>query len=138
MSKRQRGRPAGYRLSEASKRAISESKKGQHHSQETKDKISRTLTLYFRRLRPLSEEIINRYNRDNTADADVCEWLESVREELDMFDDVVSDRCMHTTTKIELSYGDAIECFSHKLTPEVILLLKEECIKVGIDIEDYL
>ncbi len=34
-----RGRPAGFRLSEESKQAIREAKKGQRHRQETKDKI---------------------------------------------------------------------------------------------------
>ena len=135
MSKR-RGRPIGYRLSESSKRAISESKKGQRHSQETKNKISRTLTLYFRKLRPLSEEIINKYCR--VDDDDLCEWVNDIREELDMLDDVITDRYMRTTTKIEIAYGDDIEYFSHELTPETILLLKEECITLGIDIEDYL
>lgn len=133
---RRRGRPIGYKLSEASKRSISESKKGQRHSQETKDKISRTLTLYFRRLRPLSEEIINKYCRAD--DDDLCSWVNEVREELDFLDDVITDRYLKTTTKMEIAYGDDIEYFSHELTPEVILLLKEECAEKGIDLEDYL
>jgi hypothetical protein len=41
---RGRGRPLGFRLSETSKQAISDSKKGQHHSESTKEKISKALT----------------------------------------------------------------------------------------------
>ena len=55
------GRPLGFKLSEESKKAISESKKGQRHKQETKDKISRSLIIYFRKLNSLSEEIENPY-----------------------------------------------------------------------------
>ena len=135
MTKR-RGRPIGYKLSEASKRAISESKKGQKHTQETRNKISRTLTLYFRRLRPLSEEIINRYCRID--DDELCEWANNVREDLDYLDDVITDRYLRTTTKMEIAYGDDIEYFSHELTPEAILLLKEYCASQGINLEDYL
>lgn len=131
-----RGRPIGYRLSEASKRSISESKKGQKHSQETKDKISRTLTLYFRRLRPLSDEIINRYCRSN--DDETCRWILGAKEELDTFDDIITDRGLRSASKMEIAYGVDIEFFSHDLTPETILLLKERCKALGIDLEDYI
>ena len=133
---KKRGRPVGYRLSESSKRAISESKRGQRHSKETKDKISRTLMLYFRRLRPLSEEIINRYCRAD--DDDICGWVNDIRDELDSDEDIRTDRSLKNTNKIEISYGNEIEYFSHDLTPETILLLKERCAELGIDIEDYL
>ena len=133
---RKRGRPIGYRLSEASKRAISESKKGQRHSKQTKDKISRTLMNYFRKLNPLSEEIINKYCRAD--DDDICSWINQIRDELDSYEDVKTDRSMRNTRKTELVYGHNIEYFSHELTPESILLLKEQCESLGIDIEDYM
>ena len=131
-----RGRPIGYRLSEASKRAISASKLGQKHTKQTKDKISRTLMLYFRKLRPLSEEIINSYCR---ADDDtICNWINNIREELDNMEDIRTDRALRNAGKIEISYGNDIEYFSHNLTPEVLLLLKEHCSKLDIKLEDYL
>ena len=131
MSKRRRGRPLGFRLSEESKRAISESKKGQKHKQETKDKISRTLMLYFRRQHPVSQEIIGRYCR--ATDDDLCRWANDVSEELDTFEDIKTERAMNNIRKTEIVYGQNIEYFSHMLTPEVILLLKEHCQLNGID-----
>ena len=61
MNNGRRGRPVGFRLSEASKRAIAESKRGQRHRQETKDKISDSLIIYFKQKNPLSEELTNMY-----------------------------------------------------------------------------
>lgn len=133
---RKRGRPTGYRLSDSSKKAISDSKRGQRHSMETKDKISRTLMLYFRRLKPLSDEIINKYCRSD--DDDVCGWINSIREELDETEDIMTDRSMANTRKTELLYGEHIEYFSHDLTPETYLLLKEKYGPMGINIEEYL
>lgn len=123
--KRPRGRPRGFRLSEESKRAISESKKGQRHKQETKDKISRSLIIYFRSLNPLSEDIEFKYCR---IDDDVtCGWVQDVREELDNLEDVLTRRMMRSRRRIEISCGKNIEFFSHNLTPEVLVLFKEFC-----------
>ena len=131
MNKRRRGRPLGFKLSEESKRAISESKKGQRHKQETKDKISRTLMLYFRKQHPVSQEIIGRYCR---ADNDeLCKWANDVSEELDTFEDVKTERAMNNIRKTEIVYGQNIEYFSHNLTPETILIIKEYCIANNVD-----
>ena len=122
---KKRGRPMGFKLSEASKRQISMSKTGQRHSQKTKDKISHTLLIYFKRKSPLSEEIINDYCRvDND---EVCEWVNDVQDELDNLDDVNTERIMHNTRKMELAFGNNIEYFGHGLTPEALMLFKEYC-----------
>jgi len=131
MDKRRRGRPLGFRLSEESKRAISESKKGQKHKQETKDKISRTLMLYFRKQHPVSQEIISRYCR--VTDDHLCKWANKISEELDSYEDIKTERAMNNIRKTEIVYGQNIEYFSHELTPEVILLLKEHCLLNNID-----
>jgi len=129
-----RGRPLGFRMSEESKMAIRESKKGQRHKQRTKDKISRTLIIYFRNKNPLSEEIINEYCR---FDDDVmCDWVTSVQDELDNIEDVRTERSMKNTRKTEISYGQNIEYFSHAMTPEIIMLFKEFCEENKIDPED--
>jgi len=131
MTERRRGRPLGFKLSTESKRAISESKKGQRHTQETKDKISRTLMLYFRKQHPISEEIISRYCR--STDDDLCEWATKVSEELDSFEDVKTERAMDNIRRTEIMYGQNIEFFSHELTPEALLIIKEHCIINNID-----
>ena len=131
--KKKRGRPIGFKLSEKSKQAISKSKTGQSHRQETKDKISKSLILYFRRLNPLSEEIENTYCRLN--DDSMCGWLNQVREELDDLDDVLTNRSMRSARRMEISFGNNIEYFGHVLTPETLLLFKEFCEMHGLDPE---
>ena len=132
MSKSRRGRPLGFKLSEESKKAISESKKGQKHKQETKDKISRTLMLYFRKQHPISQEIINKYCR--VSNDKLCSWANDVSELLDSFEDVKTERAMNNIRKTEIVYGQNIEYFSHDLTPEAILIIKEYCIANNIDV----
>jgi hypothetical protein len=131
-----RGRPLGFRLSEASKRAISISKKGQQHRQETKDKISKSLIMYFRRKNPISEEITNRYCR--AMDDELCNWINDVSDELDAAFDVMTEKAMKNKCKIEITCGNNIEYFSHSVTPELIFLFKEYCIENGLDPEDIL
>ena len=120
-----RGRPLGFKLSDESKRAISESKRGQKHREETKEKISRSLIIHFRKQNPLSEELINRYCR---ADDDaMCEWMSRVQEDLDNSMEILTQKSMRNTRRIELTCGEFIEYFSHELTPEVITLFREKC-----------
>jgi len=120
-----KGRPIGFRLSEASKRSISESKRGQRHKETTKDKISRSLQTYFRKKFPLSEEISNIYCRID--DEGVCEWLCDVGEDLDDCRDVLTQKAMYGKLRIEISYGDNMEeIFSHSITPELLLILKQD------------
>jgi len=131
-----RGRPLGFRLSEASKRAISMSKVGQRHRSETKDKISRSLILYFRKKNPLSEEITNKYCRfDDDA---TCQWINEVREELDASIGIMTEKALSNKNKIEITYGGNIEYFSHNITPELILLFKEYCEINDLNFEDVL
>jgi len=129
-----KGRPIGFRLSEASKRAISEAKKGQKHKETTKTKISRSLQNYFRRKNPLSEELINTYCR--VSDDAMCEWMYKVTEELDNSRDILTQRAMFNKLRTEISYGHNIEeIFSHAITPEILLMAKE-AIESKIILED--
>lgn len=130
-----RGRPFGYRLSEASKRAISESKRGQKHKQETRDKISKSLVIYFRKLNPFSEEILNTYDRDGEND-DVKEWVDDVKEELDNFEDVMTSKAMRNSRKIELNCSNNIEYYHHNITPELLVMFKEYCEKINKNTND--
>ena len=124
MVKGKKGRPIGYRLSEASKRAISEAKRGQKHKESTKSKISKSLKNYFRRKHPLSDEIANNYCR--MSDDIICGWLYDVSADLDECVDILTQRTLYNKLKIEISYGNNIEdIFSHSITPEVLLMYKE-------------
>lgn len=124
MVKGKKGRPIGYKLSEASKRAISEAKRGQKHKESTKSKISKSLKNYFRRKHPLSDEIANNYCR--MSDDTLCSWLHEVSDDLDDCVDVLTQRTLYNKLKIEISYGTNIEdIFSHSITPEILLMYKE-------------
>ena len=124
-----KGRPIGFRLSEASKRAISEAKKGQKHKEATKNKISKSLINYFKRKNPLSEEILNTYCR---SDDDVlCNWMYEIESDLDISNDILTQRTIRNRLRIEISYGHNIEeVFSHKITPELLLMFKQEAEKI--------
>lgn len=119
-----KGRPAGFRLSEASKRAISEAKKGQKHKETTKSKISKSLKSYFRKKNPLSEEIAKAYKR--VSDDSMYGWLCEVSHDLDGCMDVLTQKALYNKLRIEISYGHNIEdIFSHSVTPEILLMYKE-------------
>ena len=120
-----KGRPIGFKLSEASKRAISEAKKGQRHKNSTKDKISRSLQNYFRKKNPWSEELVNTYCR--VGNDELCEWMCNVSDDLDNFRDVLTIKALYNKLRIEVSYGNNIEeIFSHSMTPELLLMFKQE------------
>lgn len=127
-----RGRPIGFKLSEASKRAISESKRGQRHRQETKDKISHSLIVYFKNKNPLSEELTNMYCNFEEG-GEVCEWMVENEENIDAIEDVMTLKSLRNANRIEITVGPNIEYFSHEITPELIVLFLEACEELGID-----
>jgi len=124
-----RGRPIGYKLSEESKRAISASKKGQVHKQVTKDKISRALIVYFRKKNPVSVEMINYYGRISGQDA--CDWIGDASEVIDECEEIITEKALRNKQKMEITCGANIELFSHRITPELLMLFKEHCEKLG-------
>ena len=130
-----RGRPLGFKLSEESKRAISESKKGQKHRPETRDKISKSLIIHFRNKNPLSEELTNMYCRFD--DDELCEWMEENSDALDRLDDVLTLKTLRNARRIEITLGVNIEYFSHEITPELIYLFKEACEEAGKDPNEF-
>jgi len=130
-----RGRPLGFRLSESSKRSISQSKFGQKHKNITKDKISHSLIMYFRRKNPLSEEIINRYGR--VGDDALCYWLNEIQDDLNSSMDILTERSLRNKTKIEITCGHNIEFFGHSITPELLVLFKEFCEENNLDVDEF-
>jgi hypothetical protein len=121
----------------STRRAISQSKTGQKHKQSTKDKISKSLVMYFRQKNPLSEEMTNRYLRFD-EDGDLTEWIDENSEGLNNAMDVMTEKALRNKGKIEISCGNNIEFFSHSMTPEIIFLFKEYCEETGKDFEEVL
>jgi hypothetical protein len=136
MSNGRRGRPIGFKLSEASKRAISQSKKGQRHRQETRDKISTSLIVYFKNKNPLSEELTNMYCNFEEG-GEVCEWMANNEDNLDCIDDVMTLKSLRNANRIEITVGANIEYFSHEETPEMLALFILECEALGVDPSEY-
>ena len=136
MNSGRRGRPIGFKLSELSKRSISESKKGQRHRQETKDKISDSLIVYFKKLNPLSEELTNMYCNFEEG-GEVCEWMANNEDSLDNLDDVMTLKSLRNANRIEITVGPNIEFFSHEITPELLVLFIEQCEILDIDPSEY-
>jgi len=134
-----RGRPLGFKLSEESKIAISMSKTGQKHSKSTKDKISRSLILYFRQLNPLSKELLGYYSKrseENSQWEDGMKWVNRVKDEIDLSEGVLTLRDLRNRFRMEDGSIRDIESFGHSITPELLLLFREYCENNNIMIED--
>jgi len=124
-----RGRPQGYRLSEESKNKIRISRFGTHHSEETKNKISKSLIKYFKEKDPLSESM--RYDYKDFSKG-VDDWILDNKEELDRTEHVMSEKKIFFLGQLEICAGFDINNFSHETTPEFLILLKEELIEKGL------
>ena len=109
---------------------------GQRHKPETRDRISKSLLMYFRKKNPISEEITNRYCRFD--DDELCDWVTDNQDELDSSANVLTEKAMSNKGKIEISCGSNIEFFSHSVTPEYIVIIKDLYEKNGKISEDDL
>jgi len=123
------GRPTGYRLSEKSKDKIRSSRFGTHHSKETKNKISKSLTKYFKERDPLSESIRYDY-RDFPEQVD--DWILDNKKDIDQTEHVMTEKRIFFLGQLEVCSGFDINNFSHETTPEFLILLKEELIEKGL------
>lgn len=108
-------------MSDATKLAISETKTGYKHTEETKDKISETLKEYFRKKKPLSEELILMYG-DVAGD-----WIEAHKEELDADKSLKTVRALRNMNIYEIPIGEYVDFLStDEFNPEEMVLLKEK------------
>ena len=137
-----RGRPLGFKLSEESKRAISEAKRGQKHSEATKEKISRTLISYFRNMYPLSSELLDNYRKEIASSTEVKEWFESIRQEFDETTNVFTERSLNSKRfrEISIEYNISMEDnpYANRFVtnPEDIYELQDKCDKLGFNFDE--
>lgn len=142
--KKSRGRPLGFKLSEESKQAISAGKTGQRHSEETKDKISRTLMAYFRNIHPLSKELYEDYKTLIDIDEEVKFWYESITIDYDTTRNVLTERSLNSKRlrevtieyNIDMSNNNNLNFFT--CNPEKMCELKMICERKGIDLKAIL
>ena len=101
--KKSRGRPLGFKLSDESKRAISVAKTGQRHSEETKEKISRTLMAYFRNIHPLSKELYEDYKDLIELNEEINKWFKNISDEYDSTRSVLTEKSLNSKRLREIS-----------------------------------
>ncbi|MBV5346642.1 hypothetical protein JZU46_00195 [bacterium] len=136
-----RGRPLGFRLSEESKRAISTSKKGQKHSELTKEKISKTLISYFKNVYPLSTELYEQYKQEIENSEDVKKWFRDTSCLYDETLDIYTERSLNSKRfrEISIEYNINMEenPYLYELisNPETLCEIKEICSKLDISFD---
>jgi len=121
---KKRGRPFGYKLSEATKEKIRNRRLGTLHSQETKNKISKSLSKYNSKKESLSDSLEHEYSY---LSEEATDWIYDNKKEIDGTTSVMTERRLSYLHQLELCLGNDIEhLFGHNSTPEFLLLLKEE------------
>lgn len=142
--KKSRGRPLGFKLSDESKRAISVAKTGQRHSEETKEKISRTLMAYFRNIHPLSKELYEDYKEIIELNEDINNWFKSISDTYDSTRSVLTEKSLNSKRlreisieyNIDMSNNDNLNFFPSN--PERMCELKILCEKNKISFQDII
>lgn len=125
-----RGRPLGYKLSRESREKIRQKRLGVRHTEETKEKISKSLSAYFKSRDPLTSTLEYDYRYSSS---EVCGWIDSHSNSINACEGVLTNRRIVYLSQMEQAFGEDIErFFSHNMTPEFILLLKEELISKGL------
>jgi len=133
---KRRGRPFGHRLNDNTKDKIRQHRLGTHHDQETKDKISKSLSEYFKKRDSFSRSINQEYSE---ISSEATEWIDENSDELDKEADILTERRLMYSRQLEISLGHEIEVlFGHNATPEFLLLLKEELIEKDVDIKELI
>ena len=132
--KKQRGRPIGYKLNDSTKDKIREKRLGTSHSNATKDKISKSLTAFFRSRESLTDSIYGEYVDYSN---EISEWFDDNRDDIDESNGLImTEKRLSNTRTFEICLGHEIEqLFGHNANPEFFLLLKEELEKDGCEEE---
>ena len=140
--KKSRGRPLGFKLSDKSKKAISVAKTGQRHSEETKEKISRTLMAYFRNIHPLSKELYEEYKELIDLNEDIKKWFDSISANYDETRTIFTEKSLNSKRLREISIEYNIDMSDNynlnffNTNPEKMCELKLLCEQKNISFND--
>lgn len=131
-----RGRPAGYVMSEMSKKKISVKLKGRILSDEHRHKISVAMLGNTNRLKKNSPTFIDDLYADyvsNYSDENVGIWIKSVLDKLELCSGIVSNRKLSSYSFMEL-HVDSIDSFSGDFVdPESLLILSEAAERLKVN-----
>ena len=130
VEKNRQGRPLGFKLSEESKNKIRQSRIGKRHTQETKNKISKSRIKYYEEKDKLTDSLHYdyRFYQDGAHD-----WIDTNKAAINTCNNVLSNKKLSYLNQVERGCGDDIyKLFSHNITPEFVLLLKEELLSKGL------
>ena len=131
-----RGRPAGYVMSEISKKKISIKLKGRVLSDEHRHKISVAMLGNTNRLKKNSPTFIDDLYTDyvsNYSDENVGIWIESVLDKLELCSGIMSNRKLSSYSFMEL-HVDSIDNFSGDfIDPESLLILSEATERLNVN-----
>jgi len=105
-----RGRPKGHRLSEKSKKKISDAKRGVGRSFETREKISAGVKRYFDEI--YTDKMFANYRMCDP----IFEWLKDY-----MGVNFRGDKGHY----LEDTFGSTIDLFPYELTPEKLMIIKD-------------
>lgn len=126
-----RGRPLGLKLSEETKDKIRHKRIGKAHTEKTKDKISESMHKHFKSRDLLTESLAYDY-RFSTEEV-LC-WIDNNEESINNCEEVLTNKRISYANQIEQPVGVNIDqFFGHNMTPEFILLLKEELLANGLE-----
>lgn len=119
-----RGRPIGMKLSDESKQKISNGRMGCEHTMETKDKISESVSKYWRDLDSDVVGMLKQYEDDPEA----YQWLLDHKDEIDDDPTFYSEQKRRNKRKLEVpghipSYFDNLRI--NDLTPETLVIMKD-------------
>lgn len=121
------GRPSGYKLSKESIDKIRKHKLGGRLSAKTKEKISSSLTAYFKFKKKhfLADSLKKEYANFSE---EVANWIEDHKKDINNTKNVMTKKRLAYVSRVEVNFGHDIDAFSHNTDPEFILLLKESLI----------
>ena len=127
--KKRRGRPFGYKLTEETKEKIRQKRLGTKHSQRTKNKISKSLSQYFKNRDSLAASLEQEYSYVSEQAAN---WVYDNRDVINETDHVMTERRMLYLRQLEIAVDRDIEnLFGHNVTPEFLMMVREDLQELG-------